>query len=167
MEIEIGKTYTVSPHWKKSLCEIEMFKNEETGKALNIETTWRSGSFNIFIENEDEKAELESCMYIEGEQEEPGIWDFESYENIEMIESWDGCAEDWTFFGSGDTAWTEEESEALEEQYHEDMDDDDNEMFGFYDWLTDKGYESYGCNYQIFNGVMVEEGQYEMESIND
>ena len=47
------------------------------------------------------------------------------------------------------------------------MDDDDNEMFGFYDWLTDKGYESYGCNYQIFNGVMVEEGQYEMESIND
>ena len=47
------------------------------------------------------------------------------------------------------------------------MDDDDNEMFGFYDWLTDKGYESYGCNYQISNGVMVEEGQYEMESIND
>ena len=52
--------------------------------------------------------------------------------------------------GSGDTALTEEESEALEEQYHEDMDDDDNEMFGFYDWLIDKGYESYGCNYQIF-----------------
>ena len=52
-------------------------KNEDTGKALNIETTWRSGSFNIFIENEDEKAELESSMYIEGEQEEPGIWDFE------------------------------------------------------------------------------------------
>ena len=42
------------------------------------------------------------------------------------------------------------------------MDDDDNEMFGFYDWLTDKGYESYGCNYYP-NGVMVEEGP-EMES---
>ena len=34
------------------------------------------------------------------------------------------------------------------------MDDDDNEMFGFYDWLIDKGYESYGCPP---NGVMVEE----------
>ena len=63
MKIEIGKTYTVSPHWKKSPCEIEMFKNEDTGKALNIETTWRSGSFNISIENEDEKAELESHVY--------------------------------------------------------------------------------------------------------
>ena len=56
--------------------------------------------------------------------------------------------------------------EALEEQYPEDMDDDDNEMFGFYDWLTDKGYESYGCNYHP-NGVMVEEGQHEMESTHD
>ena len=64
---------------------------------------------NILLKMKMKRLNL-NPMYIEGEQEEPGIWDFESYENIEMIESWDGCAEDWTFFGSGDTAWTEEES---------------------------------------------------------
>ena len=105
-------------------------------------------------------------MYIEGKQEEPGIWDYESYENIEMDNTWDGCAEDWTFYGSGDNAWAEGESEALEEQYWKDIDADDNEYFGFYDWLTEKGYESWGCNYQIFNGVMVEESDYPMESMN-
>ena len=42
-------------------------------------------------------------MYIEGEQEELESGTLNSYENIEMIEPLDGCAEDWTSPGSGDT----------------------------------------------------------------
>ena len=38
MKIEIGKTYAVSPQWKKSLVEIEMFKHNETNKCVNVET---------------------------------------------------------------------------------------------------------------------------------
>ena len=32
--IEIGETYAVSAYYKKSMIEIEQFKNEETGKWL-------------------------------------------------------------------------------------------------------------------------------------
>ena len=38
-----------------------------------------------------------------------------------MDNTWDGCSEDWTFYGSGDNAWAEGESEALEEQYWKDI----------------------------------------------
>ena len=58
MKIEVGKSYAVSAQWKKSLCEIEQYKHEETGKMLNTEVTWRNGTFIIHIENEDEKEEL-------------------------------------------------------------------------------------------------------------
>lgn len=165
MKLEIGKTYAVSPQWKKSLVEIEMFKHRENNKCVNIETCWRSGTFYIRVEDQDELEELQSCMYVEGEQEEPEVWDYESYGNIEMGDTWDGCSEDWVFYGSGDTEWKDGESEALEEQYQEDMDDDDNDFFGFYDWLEDKDYESLGCNYQIYNGVMIEQApeEYELE----
>ena len=43
------------------------------------------------------------------------------------------------------------------------MDSDDCDFFGFYEWLEDKDYESLGCNYQIFNGVMVEEAPEEFQ----
>ena len=60
-----------------------------------------------------------------------------------MGDTWDGCSEDWVFFGRGDTEWKDEESEALEEQYsQEDMDADDCDFFGFYEWFEDKDYES-------------------------
>ena len=156
MKIEVGKSYAVSAQWKKSLCEIEQYKHEDTGKMLNTEVTWRNGTFIIHIENEDEKEELERCMYIDDDNE-PEIWDFEAFENIEMDSTFDGCSEDWYFYGSGDKAWAEGEGEALEEQYHEDLDAPDSDYFSAYDWLEEKGYESLGCNYQIFRGVMVEE----------
>ena len=37
MKIEVGESYAVSAQWKKSLCEIEQYKHEETGKMLNTE----------------------------------------------------------------------------------------------------------------------------------
>ena len=51
MKIEIGKTYAVSPQWKKSLVEIEMFQDNETNKCVNVETCWRSGTFYVRVED--------------------------------------------------------------------------------------------------------------------
>ena len=69
--------------------------NDESGKALNTEVLWRNGTFRITIANEEERDYLQSSLGEDGE-----IWDYEDYENIEMIETFDGCAEDFVFYGS-------------------------------------------------------------------
>ena len=148
VNIEVGKTYDVSAHWKKSLTEIEMFHNEKTNQRMNVETLWRNGTFRITIQNEDEAAYLNDCLGEDG-----NIWDYEDYEEIEFLDTFDGCAEDWVHYGGN---WEEGEFEALEESYIEDMESDDCEVFGFYDWLQEKGFDSVGCNWQIHGGVDVE-----------
>ena len=73
MKIEVGKTYEINAYFKKSMFEIEQFKNEETGQMLNTEM-WRNGTFYVKVMNIQEAADLQSCLYIQGEQEEPEIW---------------------------------------------------------------------------------------------
>ena len=158
MQIEIGKTYTVSAYYKKSLCEIEMYKHEETNKCLNTEVIWRNGMFVVRIEDEDEAECLQNTIGEDGD-----IWDYEDYSNIEMDSTYDGCAEEFVFYGSGETEWSDEETEALEEDYEEAM--DEGEIFGTYDFLESLGYESLGCNYQIHNGTIVEEAEEELEAL--
>jgi len=168
VKIEIGKTYAVSAYWKKSLSEIEQYKHEDTGKMLNTEVLWRNGTFMIRMENEEERAELESTMYIEEHaEEEPEIWDFEAYENIEMDSTFDGVSEDWVSYGSGEQAWAEGEFDTLQEKYEEDLDNEELDYFGAYDWLEDNGYQSLGCNWQIHGGTLIEESSYELEAMNN
>ena len=155
MELEIGKTYDVSPYMKKSLYEIEMFKHEKTNKCLNVETCWRSGTFRVRIEDHEDLEELEQCVGKDAE-----VFDYESFQNIEMLDCWDGCSEEFVYYGSGETAWSDDETELLEEQYEEDED-----SFGFFEFLEDKGYISLDCNYQIYNGVIVEEAEEELEAL--
>ena len=160
MQIEIGKTYTVSAYNKKSFYEIETFKHEKTNKCLNTETTWRNGTFMIRIENQDEVDSLKLSMNDDGD-----IWDFDDYTNIEFVDAWDGCSEDFVFYGSGETEWDDDESEALEEEYWEAMDEGD--IFGTYDYLEGLGYESLGCNYQIHYGTVVEVADEELEALDE
>ena len=158
MQIEIGKTYTVCAYYKKSLYEIEMYKHEETNKCLNTEVMWRNGTFVVRIEDEDEAECLQNTIGEDGD-----IWDYEDYSNIEMDSTYDGCAEDFVFYGSGETEWSDEETEALEEDYAEAM--DEGEIFGAYDFLESLGYESLGCNYQIHHGTIVEPAEEELEAL--
>ena len=160
MQIEIGKTYTVSAYNKKSLYEIEMYKHEETNKCLNTEVTWRNGTFIVRIENEDEAEYLQKTIGDDGD-----IWDWEDYSNIEMDSTYDGCAEEFVFYGSGETEWSDEESESLEDGYWEAMDEGD--IFGTYDYLEDLGYDSLGCNYQIHHGTVVEVAEEELEALDE
>ena len=158
MQIEIGKTYAVSAYNKKSTYEIEMYKHEETNKCLNTEVTWRNGTFIVRIENQEELECLEATLGDDGD-----IWDYEDYSNIEMQDCWDGCAEEFVFYGSGETEWSDEESEAIEEEYWEAMDEGD--IFGTYDYLEGLGYESICANYQIHHGTIVEEADEELEAL--
>lgn len=157
MKIEVGKTYEVNAYFKKSLFEIEQYKNEETGQMLNTEIMWRNGTFYIKVMNEDEAEELQSCLYIEGEQEEPEIWDFESYEACEMDSTFDGCSEEFVFYGNH---FTEEEQDQLNEDFDEQMESDD--WMSRYEWLQERGFDSWGCNWQIHGGVEAVESDHEV-----
>lgn len=155
-EIKVGGSYDINAYWKKSLTEIEMFRHE-SGKALNTEVLWRNGTFRITIANEEERDYLQSSLGEDGE-----IWDYEDYENIEMIETFDGCAEDFVFYGSGDNEWSDEDKEKLEEDYEEQLESDD--WMSRYDYLEEKGYMSQGCNWQIHGGVSAVEADGEANS---
>lgn len=145
MKIEIGKTYEISPHYKKCLFEIEGFVKEETKQSVNTEIMWRSGTFRVTVINNDEAVELQSCLGEDGD-----VFDFESYEDVEMIDCWDGCAEDYVFYGPN---WTDEQQEQLLEDY-----ENDDDGFGMYDFLTSNmGFSATWCNFQIHNGVVAEE----------
>lgn len=157
MKIEVGKTYEVNAYFKKSLFEIEQYKNEETGQMLNTEIMWRNGTFYIKVMNEDEAEELQSCLYIEGEQEEPEIWDFESYEACEMDSTFDGCSEEFVFYGNH---FTEEEQDQLNEDFDEQMESDD--WMSRYEWLEERGFDSWGCNWQVHGGIEAVESDHEV-----
>ena len=160
MKIEVGKTYSISAYNKKSTFEIEMYKHEETNKCLNTEVTWRNGTFLVRIENEEEAECLKATQGDDGD-----IWDYEDYSNVEMQDCWDGCAEEFVFYGSGKTEWDDDEAEALEEGYWEEM--DEGEIFGTYDYLENLGYDSIGANYQIHYGTVVEPAEEELEALDE
>jgi len=157
MKIEVGKTYEINAYFKKSMFEIEQFKNEETGQMLNTEIMWRNGTFYIKVMNEDEAEELQSCLYIEGEQEEPEIWDFESFEACEMDSTFDGCSEEFVFYGNH---FTEEEQDQLNEEFDEQMESDD--WMSRYEWLENRGFDSWGCNWQVHGGIEAVESDHEV-----
>ena len=156
MKIEVGKTYDVSAMWKKSTFEIEQYKNEETDQMLNTEVMWRSGSFRVTIKNEEEASMLQSSIGDDGD-----IWDYEDYEEIELLETWDGCSEDFVFYGPN---WTDEDKEELEDSY---LNQDDDEWFSMYEFLENRGYAALDCNWQIHNGTIVEESEHEVGAVAD
>jgi hypothetical protein len=157
MKIEVGKTYEINAYFKKSLFEIEQYKNEETGQMLNTEIMWRNGTFYVKVMNIEEAADLQSCLYIEGEQEEPEIWDFESFEECEMDSCFDGCSEDFVFYGHH---FTEEQQDALNEEYDEQMESDD--WVSRNEFLEEKGFDSWGCNWQVHGGIEAVESDHEV-----
>jgi len=146
-KIELGKSYEVSAYHKKSLTEIEMFDNPELKKKLNTEVLWRNGTFLVTPTNEEEVEALQSALGEDGD-----VWDFEDYEDIELYDTFDGCAEDFVFYGS---YFSDEEQEALEEEYDTLLESDDWQSR--YEFLEGKGYDSLGCNWMIHGGIIAYE----------
>ena len=147
MKIEVGKSYDIHALWKKSTFEIEMYRNKDTDQSLNTEICWRSGSFRVTIQNQEEAETLQQSIGEDGE-----IWDYEDYEEIELLETWDGCGEDFEFYGPN---WDEESQDELRESYA-----DDDECFSMYEFLENRGFDSLGCNFQVHGGVAVEESDF-------
>ncbi len=149
--IEVGKTYLVSNAFKKSIWEVEPFHHEDKSKiGLNTEICWRSGSWLITPQN-DEEIELLKEMQINDPSNDDfkeGFLDLSDFEECELQETFDGVEERIEYH----EGWTDEDKEKLEEEFEA-----DEEVFGWYDFLTERGYDSYGCENYIYNGVLIEE----------
>jgi len=141
--IEVGKTYEITAYRKKSLVEVEMFEHSDTGKRLNTEVLWRNGTFLVTPQNEDEAQFLQESLGEDGE-----VWDYEDYDIIELWDTFDGCAEDFVFFGNH---FTEEEQDKLNEDYEAQLESENWQ--GRYEFLTERGYDSDGCNWTIHGGI--------------
>ena len=145
MKIEIGKTYSVCPKWKKSYEETEYFVHEDN-RVVGVSTLWRSGNVNITPQNEDEVEVLMDAIADEDGKDGP----FEPYgfEEYEFTDSWDGISEDLTFLGVG---WTDEDKEKITE-LHEEGDD-------FISTILEEQFEFYSDDAEVFmhNGILVEE----------
>jgi hypothetical protein len=141
MEIEIGKTYKVSNKYKKSYVEIEELYNRDTEDTITYETGWRSGTWEITPQDSDEVEMLKEAM--EDDYDDtlyPG-----SFNESEMIESWDGCWDDWDF--SGVKSKSDEELEEFQELVQEEG----------VSYLLDNGYDTIDTECYFSGPITVEE----------
>ena len=124
--IEIGKTYEVTPTWKKSYEELEIFEHEDTKQCIGVRTLWRSGSMRITPQNEDEVNMLHDALeHDDGDIFEPQ----DLFEEVEFMDCWDGCSEDLEFYGDANP-----DEVAIREEYDEGDDFISNlmEKYGYY-----------------------------------
>jgi len=130
-------TYRVSNAYKKSVEEIETV-TDGTSKSVSISTLWRTGDYFITPENEKEEAELTASN-----RDNVYVFEVTAYTNWELDSTWDGCGEDYTFFG-----FTVVEEFDLRERFDED---------GWYDVLCSEGdFYTDGIEIFIHDGVIVE-----------
>jgi hypothetical protein len=141
--VEIGKCYEISPKWKKSYIEEEIFSNGT--KSVGVETCWRGGTVHITPQNEDEVEWLQDALDSAEENEYGDAFEPTDFEEYEFVDAWDGCSEDYHYYGEG---WTDEEKETLEES----MEDEFASSV-----LEEAGYESHDLEVIIHNGIVATE----------
>ena len=110
MKIEIGKKYEVNPVYKKCVTEIETFTGDYG--TLNVTTIWRWGTWYVTPKNKKEVMMLTNAMKTDTD---PNLRMYD-FEEVEMRETWDGCAEDLDYTGD----WTDEQYDAFQNEYYED-----------------------------------------------
>jgi hypothetical protein len=124
MKIEMNKSYSVSPKWKKSWIDNEFLTNDK-GVIIELSTLWRSGSCVITPVNEDEVEMLTDAINnTDGDEFYP-----QEFEDYEFVETWDGISEDLTFGGE---SISEDEQKRLIEGWDEDRYSFLEDMEGFY-----------------------------------
>lgn len=112
MNLEIGKTYKIDPSYKKSVEEIEIFYDGDK-RYLSVNTLWRWGTYIITPTSEEEIEWLNAGLTEGG----LCVTDFEEWE---LDNTLDGVSVELSFSGDG---WeSEEQKEAIEEDYFENWD---------------------------------------------
>jgi hypothetical protein len=144
MSIVVGGEYLVFASSKKSFIEELVygkgsFENKDY-VSVTVSETMRNGSYIIRPQNEEEVEMLEGSAYADDDE----IFEFQSFEDVEFQESYDGCGIDYETEGMGE----EEEEELLEELY--DSEDWPDEFF------SKKGFEEVDSRSYIIGAVDIE-----------
>jgi hypothetical protein len=124
-------TWKVTPQWKKSIIERQFWTKDDN--TFVFETCWRGGEFTVETED-DNPPELE-----------PGVDILDCGYDSEMVETFDGCSEDYDFDDCD-----EETQEWLEEFL------EDNSVFD----LEEHGWYSSDCE-------MIIDCEMNIERVND
>jgi len=144
MSIVIGGEYRVFASNKKSFIDELTFAKgsfkDDDYVSVTVSEVWRNGSYIIRPQNEDEVTWLQSAAYADDDE----IFEFQSFEDIEYEESYDGCGIDYETEGMG----AEEEEEFLDE-LHESGDWPD-------EFFSKKGFEEVDGRQYIIGSVDIE-----------
>ena len=104
-----------------------------------------------------DKISNDSDEIMEDATQETNTQNDKDEQEIEMDNSYDGQSEEFVHYGDH---FTEEEQEALAEEYEDQLEDDD--WMGRNEWLEERGFETLGCNWQIHGGVEAIESDHEV-----
>lgn len=137
------KSYKIEPRIKKSVEEIEYWRNPETNQTLAVEVVWRTGEYIVHPQSEDEEKEIQRFANMSDDEAVEEGFVVTNFEEWELISTWDGCYEEVHFHWDLD----EDAREDLTEQYWEENTDLFYQM----------GFDSDDCEVTIYNGIVIEE----------
>jgi hypothetical protein len=137
MKIEIGKEYMISPKYKKSFVQNEVYENNNGDKVI-IESVFRNGQYIVKVNSKAEKKLLEE--YMNEVESDMGPDEFE--EN-EFVSCHDECWRDIYIHSSN-----------VEQDENEIIDSVKEEG---YEWLEENGYEAITMEHYLGLPLEVEE----------
>ena len=153
ISIEVGKSYLVSSKARKSVTEVEIFTHPESGKKISSSNVYRSGSFKVTINNQEEQELLQSAVNVDTQSPEYNIFeghnlDLQSFESFELVETSDNTYQS-TYHEENPNGeqWTEEEIEEFEDDYGSDL----------WEYISDYEFIQGDSLYYIVHGVTAEE----------
>lgn len=144
------KYYIVTPAHKKSVYETECFE-DESGNRVLATTCWRAATFKVSVPET-----LEEHRDAGYDEDDMGTWlwpnedddyvEMDDFFEFEMIDTWDGCSEEYDF---------KFEDDAYRDQVEEILNEDG--MFALFDSEKIDGFQPVNCWYEIHGGIVLEE----------
>ena len=145
VEVQVGKQYSISNRWKKSFIETTYYVHSETNSVVERETLWRSGSFLVTPQNQDE---VDVLMLAQDENYSGSIF-IEFFEEFEFDSCWDGICDEYR----------SDDIEDIDDRFESFYEDDElqEEYFGFEEYLEEcLGYELDYSEQVIEGSILVE-----------
>lgn len=164
------KVVKLEPTWKKSVIEYQVWGKEVDGVKLRatMETGWRYGAFDISIPETEEEAlkwandrvgQSDYYTTIEEVYNDYGCEDWDDLKmsfcpsvddefieiddyDYEMLETWDGCWEEWSVSISNDEDGVFDEDEVREEI-------EDGWGEDAWEWMQENGWEEKDCYFEM------------------
>src|SRR5210317_2426509 len=133
----------IEPSYKKSVVDIEFFKNDED-VWVHYEQGWRWGTFFANVTDEEMEELLAHNKYCE-ENNVYEEFEISALTDFELKDTWDGC---WGDIRVWKTDWTEEQRQELKEKIEDSPD--------WWDCLMEHGFDPHDSETYICGVINIE-----------